>query len=77
MTDWLGHLIANWPMWLVIITLVVVGVGWFFMNALEWGPFNTARRHEWPEDKKKRLAKEKLRKQKIQDFTKNLKLKKG
>jgi len=59
MTDWIGHLIANWPIWIVIPLLIIGGAIWFAVDAYLLAP--NGRRHEWPEDKKKRLAKEKLK----------------
>jgi uncharacterized protein HemY len=61
MTDWLGHLIAGWPIWLVIPILIVVAIVWFLINALEW-PYGSSRKYEWPEDKKKRLQKQRSKK---------------
>ena len=76
MESWIGHMIANWPVWVVILLIIIGVITWFFAYGIDGGWSNTSR-YEWPEDKKKRLAKEKARKQKIRDFKKNLKLKKG
>ena len=28
MAEWIGHLIANWPIWAIIIALIFVSVVW-------------------------------------------------
>ena len=71
MTDWLGHLIANWPLWLVIPALIIAGFLWFFIYALGWPFAIPGRKYEWPEDKKARLAKQEAKR------NAKLKLKKG
>ena len=68
MTDWIGHLIANWPMWIVIPLLIIGAIAYFLLEIYILAP--NRRGYEWPEDKKKRLAKEQAKKVK-------LKLKKG
>lgn len=32
MIDWIGHLIANWPFWLVIVVLAVAAIVYFFIE---------------------------------------------
>lgn len=49
MAEWLGHLMSNFPIWLIIPIGIIIGIAYYGLG----GP----RKHEWPEDKKKRLAK--------------------
>lgn len=32
MIDWIGHLIANWPLWAAVLALIVVSIVWVLMN---------------------------------------------
>lgn len=57
MTDFIGHLIANWPFWAVITAVILVGIAWFFLMVFEAGPL-FGRNHEWEEDRQKRIARQ-------------------
>lgn len=63
MAEWIGHTIANWPGWLIIITLIIVAIIWIIWQLATAPPWGYSK-YEWPEDKKKRLqkAKKKTRK---------------
>lgn len=69
----IGHFISNWPVWAVGVVIVFCAAVWFFAYVIDGGWPNTAR-HEWPDDKKKRLAKEAAKREARQA---KLKLKKG
>lgn len=54
MADWLGHFIANWPLWAVILVVILLLIGWFlYATGIAEGlwPFE---RREWWQDKAKR-----------------------
>jgi len=67
MVDWLGRYLGLLPFWLGVVVIICLGLTWFWMGTLRLG----RQKYEWPEDKKKRLAKEAAKKQS------KLKLKKG
>ena len=73
MADWLGRYLGVLPFWLGVVVIICLGLTWFWMATLKVG----REKYEWPEDKKKRLAKEKVRKDKLRNFKHNLKFKKG
>jgi len=57
MAEWIGHFIANWPLWAIIFALIIVSVLWFLYY------FTTTTDHlwnkkEWWQDRAKRLEKE-------------------
>lgn len=68
MADWLGQLMANWPVWLLIPGLIVAGIVWVFWYIAPLGNSTSSHKYEWPEDRKKHLQK---------NVKNNLKLKKG
>lgn len=54
MADWLGSLLANWPLWAVIFAVIILSIGWFLQamgTADGLWPF---KRREWWQDKMKR-----------------------
>ena len=54
MADWIGHLIASWPLWLIAIVLALIAIGWFFW-ALASAPYDWPYgRKEWWQDREKR-----------------------
>lgn len=78
MAEWIGHFIANWPIWLVIPIAFLVGIVWLFLNPYTGLAFGTSsNKYEWPEDKKKRLARQKARRESLNKVKASLKLKKG
>jgi hypothetical protein len=58
MAEWLGHLIANWPVWAVLLTLILVGIAWmvYELTTTE-GSLWPMRRREWWQDKIKNQQK--------------------
>jgi|GEM_PF-4035651 len=68
MAEWIGHFIANWPIWLILPVALLAGILFYGYNFMFSKP---GIRYEWPDDKKKRLAREEARR------TSKLKLKKG
>lgn len=75
--EWVGHNIQNWPVWIVIPAIMAIVVVAFFLYIGDVNMFGS-KTHEWPEDKKKRLAKEAAKKQsKMNAKQSKLKLKKG
>lgn len=78
MAEWIGHFIANWPVWLVVPTTFLVAIAWLLFNSYGGLLFNaTAHKYEWPEDKKKRLAKQKVQREALNKVKVSSKLKKG
>lgn len=67
MAEWLGQVIVLFPLWLGIPIIIVLGFAWFLTFLWQKSP-----RYEWPDDKKKRLAREELKRN-----AKILKAKKG
>lgn len=55
MADWLGQYIGTLPGWLAFFVIFFVALTWIWMATLGW----KRDKYEWPEDKKKRLEKEK------------------
>ncbi len=56
--EWIGQFIANWPLWAIVIALIIASLGWFFYYISDvYFPM----KHEWPEDKKRRLAKKQMK----------------
>ncbi len=58
MTEWIGHLIANWPLWAVVIVLIIASIVWlFYYSTTAAGEFPWKKK-EWWQDRYKRLEKE-------------------
>ncbi len=60
MAEWIGRVIADWPIWLIIPIVILVVIGWFMWQTASSGWIGN-KRYEWPEDKKRRLEKAKLK----------------
>lgn len=61
MAEWIGHLIANWPVWIVIPIAVIVGICLVFYSDVLNVFFPDKK--EWWQDKAKRLEKQAGKKQ--------------
>ena len=57
MADWIGHSVANWPIWALVLVIIIVAIVWIFF-ALAGNGAELPWRREWWEDKEKRLKKE-------------------
>ena len=78
MVEWIGHFIADWPVWLVVPIAFLVAIAWLFFNSYGGLAFSASgHKYEWPEDKKKRLAKQKVRREALNNIKASLKLKRG
>jgi hypothetical protein len=63
MAEWIGHFIANWPVWLVVATLLIISIVWivcYVANADAEFPW---KKKEWWQDRYRRLEKEAKAKQ--------------
>jgi len=69
--EWIGHTLQNWPIW-IILTFAIGAAILFYGYTMMFS--RTTRRYEWPDDKKKRLAKEEAKRVAKQS---KLKFKKG
>lgn len=59
MAEFIGAFIANWPVWIALPLIIVVAGVWMYVYATT-GLTPAGSRHEWPEDKKQRLADKEL-----------------
>ncbi|MDB5162607.1 MAG: hypothetical protein JWO54_346 [Candidatus Saccharibacteria bacterium] len=57
MAELIGHFIANWPMWIALPVILIASFLWVFLYGANVSLYKSPR-YEWPEDKKKRLAKQ-------------------
>ncbi len=57
LASWLGTVVADWPFWALVIVATLAALVWLFYIYSIDGTLFTRSRYEWPEDKKKRLAK--------------------
>ncbi len=64
MAEWIGHLIANWPVWLVVIAIFIVTITWIVTQALWYGGLSPFEKKEWWQDREKRLQIEAKRRSK-------------
>lgn len=51
MAEWIGHFIAGWPTWAVILVIVFVIFAGIIWALTPWTPGE--RKYEWPEGAKK------------------------
>lgn len=72
MEAWLGQFVVLFPLWIGIPLIIVLGLTWFIGFYWQKSP-----KYEWPEDKKKRLAKQKARREALNKVKASLKLKNG
>jgi len=56
MAEWLGQVMANWPFWLVVAAVLVMGIVGFFYSLTSYD--NPWKKKEWWQDREKRLVKE-------------------
>lgn len=56
MAEWIGHLIANWPIVLVLPIAIIAGILFTFSTSMVDAFFPT--RKEWWQDRQKRIEKE-------------------
>lgn len=76
MAELIGSFIANWPMWIGVPFIIIVGGVWMYFY-IATGTTSKSSRYEWPEEKKIRLANKELKAKKLKKFKANLKLKRG
>lgn len=58
MAEWIGYFIANWPMWAVVITLIIVSIFWFTYYLSSHDVNLPWKKKEWWQDKAKKLEKQ-------------------
>lgn len=63
MADWLGHLIANWPLWAVAAVVIILFIGWFLYAIGVADGIWPFERREWWQNKINR-KKQAIKKQK-------------
>lgn len=56
MTEWVAGLIANWPVWVVLLLAIIAVVIWFIFEAIFYGGLSPFEKKEWWQDREKRLA---------------------
>lgn len=58
MAEWLGELMANWPLWALIVGVSIAVIGWcFYYLVRDDGWPLPIYKKEWWQDREKRLAK--------------------
>jgi hypothetical protein len=58
MYDWIGHFIANWPVWAVTILIILLCIVWFLYQIIYLGVDFPRQKKEWWQDREARLKKE-------------------
>ena len=63
MAEWLGHLMSDWPFWVVMGVACIAAVLWIVTQAVWYGGLSPFERKEWWQDREKRLKNNASRKQ--------------